>query len=178
MIVFFGPRGTVDTPKDVMTKGRLTYPIALVFAVVVVWPVIASGQSERSPYDEDVLREARAVYKQIMSPYCPGQTLENCGSGAAEILRGKIRDRIAAGETADEIIQSLIEEFGDGVMAEPPKSGFASLVWLGPIFLLISGAFVIAVYVKRNTASGRGGALEGDTGVRARVEEELKTHRD
>ncbi|MGD8413998.1 MAG: cytochrome c-type biogenesis protein CcmH [Candidatus Latescibacterota bacterium] len=161
-----------------MATGRLTYPVALIFAVVVAWPVVASGQSERSPYDEDVLREARTVYKQIMSPYCPGQTLENCGSGAAEILRGKIRERIAAGESPDEIIQSLIEEFGEEVQAEPPKSGFASLVWLGPIFLLISGAFVIAVYVKRNTATGRGQTLAGDTGVRARVEEELKSHRD
>jgi len=139
--------------------------------------VTVTAQTGRSPYDEDVLREARKVYNQIMSPYCPGQTLANCGSGAADALRGQIRERIAAGETAEEVIQSLIDEFGMEVKAEPPKSGFASLVWLGPIFLLISGAVVIAVYVRRNTASGQGGDAGADTGVRARVEDELKTHR-
>jgi len=139
----------------------------------------ATAQTERSPYDEDVLREARHVYNQIMSPYCPGQTLANCGSGAAETLRAQIRERIAAGESAETIIQSLIEEFGEDVKAEPPKSGFASLVWLGPVFLLLAGAVVIAVYVRRNTSSAVGGDPGGDdTGVKARVEEELKTHRD
>jgi cytochrome c-type biogenesis protein CcmH len=160
-----------------MKFGRLSLLVAAVLMAQVATSVIAYGQTERSPYDEDVLREARMVYNQIMSPYCPGQTLANCGSGAAEALRGEIRERIAAGESAEEIIQSLIEQFGDDVQAEPPKSGFASLVWLGPIFLLISGAVVIAVYVRRNTASGKGGDSDGDTGVRTRVEEELKSHR-
>ena len=147
-----------------MKKGRFYLLIAATLLMQLAISAMAYGQAERSPYDEDVLREARAVYNQIMSPYCPGQTLANCGSGAAEVLRGQIRERIAAGESAEEIIKSLIEEFGDDVQAEPPKSGFASLVWLGPIFLLISGAVVIAVYVRRNTASGHGGDADGGSG--------------
>lgn len=150
---------------------------AMAFHAVV--STTAAAQTERSPYDEDVLREARRVYEQIMSPYCPGQTLANCGSDAAETLRGRIRERIAAGESAEQVIRSLIEEFGDEVMAEPPKSGFASLVWLGPIVLLLAGAAVIAVYVRRSTAGAAGGgAAAGDNVVRTRVEEELKTHRE
>lgn len=147
-------------------------------ALQLVLCATTAAQAERSPYDEDVLREARQVYNQIMSPFCPGQTLANCGSGAAETLRAQIRERIAAGESVESIIQSLVEEYGEDVRAEPPKSGFASLVWLGPMFLLLAGAVVIAVYVRRNTSSGAAGAGRGDTEVRARVEEELKTHRD
>jgi cytochrome c-type biogenesis protein CcmH len=137
---------------------------------------IAGAQTERSSYDEDVLREARQVYNQIMSPYCPGQTLANCGSGQAEILRSKIRERIAAGESVESIVQSLVDEFGEDVRAEPPKSGFASLVWLGPILLLLAGAVVIVFYVRRNTAAPDAGKpASGDPVVRSRVEEELKT---
>jgi len=160
-----------------MIVGRTKLLLIATLTLILAACVTVTAQTERSPYDEDVLREARSVYNQIMSPYCPGQTLANCGSGAADALRGQIRDRIAAGETADEVIQTLIDEFGMEVKAEPAKSGFASLVWLGPIFLLISGAVVIAVYVRRNTASGRGGDAGADSGVRARVEDELKSHR-
>jgi cytochrome c-type biogenesis protein CcmH len=137
------------------------------------------AQAERSPYDEDVLREARRVYDQIMSPYCPGQTLSNCGSSQADILRAQIRQRIAAGESAESIVQSLVDEFGDDVRAEPPKSGFASLVWLGPIVLLFAGAVVIVFYVRRNTVRPQDDKPgRGDPHVRSRVEEELKTTRD
>jgi len=138
-----------------------------------------AAAAERSPYDEDVLGEARQIYNQIMSPYCPGQTLSNCGSGAAEALRGQIRERLAAGESQEEIIQSLVVEFGEDVLAEPPKKGFASLVWLGPIFLLLAGGVVVVVYVRRNTVrdGGEGAPDDGDPQLRARVEEELESHR-
>jgi cytochrome c-type biogenesis protein CcmH len=165
--------------SEVTNIGRITPIILVALTVLGTLCTTASAQTARSPYDEDVLREARQVYNQIMSPFCPGQTLSNCGSGAAETLRVQIRERIAAGESVESIIESLIAQYGVEVKAEPPKSGFASLVWLGPIFLLLAGAVVIAVYVRRNTATDVGGGSESDgSGVRARVEEELKTHRD
>jgi cytochrome c-type biogenesis protein CcmH len=157
--------------------------IGWIFLLAVVSTVLASvtGAQEKSPYDSDVLREARRIYNQIMSPYCPGQTLSNCGSGAADILRGEIRERLASGESPESIIASLVEEFGEDVLAEPPKSGFASLVWLGPIVLLLAGSVVVAAYLRRNTARPAAGADdsagEDDSALRARVEEELKDHR-
>jgi cytochrome c-type biogenesis protein CcmH len=171
--------GGIITRSEVSKIGRITLALLAALAVQAAVCATAAAQGERSPYDEDVLRQARHVYNQIMSPFCPGQTLANCGSGAAETLRAQIRDRIAAGESPEDIIQSLIDEYGEDVMAEPPKSGFASLVWLGPIFLLLAGAAVIAVYVRRNTAAAPSGAThEVNADVRARVEEELKTHFD
>jgi cytochrome c-type biogenesis protein CcmH len=141
----------------------------------------AAWAQEKSPYDSDVLREARKIYNQIMSPYCPGQTLSNCGSGSAEVLRAEIRDRLAAGESPETIMASLVEEFGEDVLAEPPKSGFASLVWLGPIVLLLAGSVVIVAYLRRNTSHATPGGVAGadradDSALRARVEDELKDH--
>jgi len=156
------------------------FKTALIALAVLLFVASAAGaQDQKSPYDEDVLKEARHIYNNIMSPYCPGQTLANCGSGQADVLRGQIRERIAAGESTESIMQSLVEEFGEDVRAEPPKSGFASLVWLGPIGLLLVGAVMVVVYVRRNTArpdDGESGG--GDPVVRSRVEEELKTRRD
>lgn len=153
--------------------------LVLFLATTVLGSVVEA--QEKSPYDADVLREARRIYNHIMSPYCPGQTLANCGSGAADVLRGKIRERLAAGESAESIMDSLVEEFGEDILAEPPKTGFASLVWLGPIFLLLAGSLVVAAYLRKNTAragvtGGAAGATDDPT-LRARVEEELKDHR-
>ena len=165
--------------SEVTNIGRNTLILLVFLATQAALCAAVTAQTERSPYDEDVLREARRVYNQIMSPFCPGQTLANCGSGAAATLRSQIRDRIAAGENPDDIIDSLIEQYGVEVKAEPDKRGFASLVWLGPILLLLAGAVVIAVYVRRNTSSELGGGSGGENAtLKARVEEELKTHRD
>jgi cytochrome c-type biogenesis protein CcmH len=140
---------------------------------------VGSAHAQRSPYDEDVLREARAVYSQIMSPYCPGQNLANCGSGAAEVLRQEIRERLAAGETQEAIIASLIERFGESVLAAPPNKGLGRLAWIGPFAILLVGAILVVVYLKRHTAreTEPHETSEIDPEVRARVEAELKSHR-
>jgi cytochrome c-type biogenesis protein CcmH len=135
--------------------------------------------SERSPHDEDILRQARDIYNRIMSPYCPGQSLANCGSDAAEVLRLDIRERLAGGESPEAIIASLVEQFGESVLAEPPNRGFARLAWIGPFAILLAGAVLVLVYLRRHTirldkTAGKG---EIDPVVRARVEEELRSHR-
>lgn len=139
----------------------------------------AGAGQERSPHDEGVLREARHIYNQIMSPYCPGQSLANCSSGAAEVLRVRIRERLANGETSEAIIASLVDEFGESVLAEPPNRGFARLAWIGPFAILAVGVVLVLVYLRRHTA--RSGTTDGkgeiDPAMRARVEDELRTHR-
>lgn len=148
----------------------------VIAAVLLLLPAVAAGQG--AAYDEDVLRQARDIYNQIMSPYCPGKTLSNCSSGAAEQLRHDIRDRLAAGEPPEMIIASLVEEFGESVLAAPPNEGVGRLAWLTPFVAIVFGLVVIVTFVRRyyRPAPPRDAAPAPDAGLRARVEEELKSH--
>jgi len=60
------------------------------------------------------------VFRQIMSPFCPGLTLAACPSPAAEHLRTEIKTRMAAGESSDAIERDLITRYGERVRAMPP----------------------------------------------------------
>jgi cytochrome c-type biogenesis protein CcmH len=163
-----------------MNKNRIGWiaGVALFFALVTS-TLTAADAPQRGQYDEDVLREARAIFNRIMSPFCPGQTLANCGSGAAEVLRSQIRQRLADGETPDEIIESIVAKYGESVRAEPPARGFARLAWIGPFALLAVGIVMVVIYLRRHTArkAARVEPRGIDPEMRARVEEELKAHR-
>ena len=56
-----------------------------------------------------------------------------------------IRERIAAGRTEAEIKAELVDQFGPGVLAEPPKSGFDLLAWALPLGLLAAGALGVGI---------------------------------
>jgi cytochrome c-type biogenesis protein CcmH len=56
-----------------------------------------------------------------------------------------IRQHIAAGWTEEQIKDDLVDQFGPGVLAEPPKSGFDLLAWLLPLGLLVAGALGVGV---------------------------------
>ena len=88
-----------------------------------------------------------------MCPIC-GTALNLSGSPQAERERAFIRRQIAAGKTKDEIKDALVAEYGERVLAEPPKSGFDLTAWLvpGAAFVLAAAALALALWRWRRAA--------------------------
>ena len=151
---------------------------SIIIITVLALMLPAAVFSQQSGYDADLLKQARQIYNEIMSPYCPGKTLSNCSSGAAELLRVNIRERLAEGEPPEMIMASLVEEFGESVRASPPNEGVGRLAWVTPFVALTFGLLVILIVVRRYLGHKKPGTQKSDPdpGLRARVEEELKTH--
>lgn len=132
-----------------------------------------------------VARAARPVQAdleaEIVCPTCK-TTLDQSSSPIATRMKGYIRGRIAAGDSSDEIKAQLVEQFGPGVLAEPPKRGFDLLAWLLPLGALGIGAVVVAALAltwsrRRDDDAGQhGGAL--DPALERRVDEELARYED
>jgi cytochrome c-type biogenesis protein CcmH len=58
-------------------------------------------------------------------------------------MKAYIRERIAAGASADQIKRELVDEFGPAVLAEPPKHGFDLLAWVLPLAAVALGAVAV-----------------------------------
>ena len=91
------------------------------------------------------------VAAELMSPACPGRTLANCTSGHADQWRKLIRQKIAQGETKQQIIQYFVAMRGEEILASPPKHGFALTVWLYPALIIINGSGLIIALTYRWT---------------------------
>jgi cytochrome c-type biogenesis protein CcmH len=123
---------------------RLTsaWSAAAVLAVFLL-AVAARGQS----LDDRVY----AVSRQLMCPVCAGQTVAESDAAVAREMRAIIRQKLAAGETPDEILQYFVAQFGDGVLAEPPRHGLSVILYLGPLLALAGGLVIAAVFIRRWT---------------------------
>ena len=64
-------------------------------------------------------------------------------------MRAFIRARIAAGDTKSEIKAKLVDQFGESVLAAPPKSGFNLLAWLLPLAGIVVAATILGVLAYR-----------------------------
>jgi cytochrome c-type biogenesis protein CcmH len=95
--------------------------------------------------------EWQDIAAHLMSPACPGRTLLNCTSGHAEQWRELIRQKIAQGETKEQIMAYFVEMRGEEILAAPPKRGFALTAWLFPALIIVNGAGVIFVLTRRWT---------------------------
>jgi cytochrome c-type biogenesis protein CcmH len=87
---------------------------------------------------------------QIMCPTCH-TTLDQSNAPAAQRIKVFIQERIDQCATAEQIKADLVENFGLGILAAPPRKGFDLLAWWLPIAGVVAGAALLAVGVWRWT---------------------------
>jgi cytochrome c-type biogenesis protein CcmH len=113
---------------------------------------------------------------ELVCPTCK-TTLDQSDAPVARRMKAYIRERIAAGESETEIKAALVDQFGEGVLAEPPKRGFDLLAWLLPIAGILVGAVVVGALAwswSRRRAPPAGAEVEElDPELERRVDDEL-----
>ena len=95
---------------------------AVTIALAAAAPALAS---DRHPTQNELEGE-------VMCPVC-GTTVDQSDAPVAQNIKMFIRSEIAAGKTKSQIEDSLAAQFGEAVLASPPKRGFNLLAWLLPL---------------------------------------------
>ena len=165
-----------------LARGSIVH---LAFAAVAAgagWATPVSAQAVDARYSQQIERDARVLFGEILSPYCPGITLTSCPSEGAFLLKDSIKAELAAGRTPDEIMRGLENRFGPAIHARPPTSGFGLLAWVGP-FLLIGIAGLGITWWVRSSAQAAAARADSssapdvsglDPAMRARLDAALR----
>jgi len=109
---------------------------------VLVWALVSASIALATEPPRAADLEA-----EFVCPICK-TTLDQSDAPVAQRMKAFIRQRIAAGDTEEEIRDALVAEFGTGVLASPPKRGFGLLAWLLPLAAVATGAVVIGLLVR------------------------------
>ena len=96
-----------------------------------------------------------AIAREVMCPVCAGQTVAESNSQLAVQMRQIIRERLQQGQTREEIIAYFVAQFGEGVLAVPPRRGSGWLVWLAPPLVLAIGIVLVRRFVRRSRPPAR-----------------------
>ena len=80
---------------------------------------------------------------EVMCPVC-GTTLDQSDAPAAQQIKRFIKRRIAAGDSEAQIKDALVANYGESILAAPPKHGFGLLAWWVPLGGIILAAGLLA----------------------------------
>jgi cytochrome c-type biogenesis protein CcmH len=91
-----------------------------------------------------------------------------------------IEQKLAQGQSKEEIIQFFVTQYGEQVLASPPKRGFNLMAWILPFVAILGGGGVIYIAIKKWVRRGRetlattmAEVEEGDEEYQRRLEKEL-----
>jgi len=124
-----------------MTNQSKRFLWLLTSALILAALITGSAMAQDSYPTEDDVNE---VAKQLYCPVCENIPLDACGTTACEQWRGIIRDKLSEGWTEDQIKTYFVDQYGDRVLAEPPRSGFNWVVYIVPLLIFVGG-FVLLI---------------------------------
>ncbi|HYO57592.1 cytochrome c-type biogenesis protein [Archangium sp.] len=115
---------------------------------------LASGQFAPQQAGSEPLApllEARVqtLGKELRCAVCQGLSVADSPSSMARAQLDKIRELVAEGKSDQEVRDYFVARYGEWVLLQPRAEGLNLFVWLGPVALLLGGAFVIYRQVRR-----------------------------
>ena len=133
----------------------MTCIAATTLAIFVAAPARAQGPN----LDDETNRIAKTLY----CPVCPNTPLDVCSTQACAQWRALIKDKLAQGQTEQQIRDYFVAQYGEVVLGAPPAQGFNWLAYILPAIGIVLGA-AIAWFTVRQWMVGRGqsGAVPTD----------------
>jgi cytochrome c-type biogenesis protein CcmH len=122
--------------------------LAATLALVVVAAVDQGGA------ETDVERIQR-LSESYACPQCRGQSVAESNAAVAVTIRQFISDSVTAGATDEEIRDRLLASYQARILLNPPADGFAALVWVLPVMLVVVGAVGVGAVITARRGAER-----------------------
>ncbi len=131
--------------------------------------------------------DAADLINELMCPSDCVETLAICQMPEAAQMRTFVKEKVAAGWSKDKIVDNLVAQYGERILAAPPKKGFNLTAWITPFAAILAGgglvAALLAAWVRQrkvNDAYVKAKVTEPGTGdletYRSRVAAELESY--
>ena len=111
--------------------------------VLLVWLGGALAQ------DAQLDRRVTNLAHELRCLVCQNQTLAESNAPLAVDLRNQIREQLAAGKSESQVVDFMVERYGDFVLYRPPFKATTVLLWAGPFLFLLAGFYFLARYLRR-----------------------------
>jgi cytochrome c-type biogenesis protein CcmH len=125
---------------------------ALVTLAVALWPQA----------DDSVAARRRRLASELRCSDCEGLSVLESHTASAADTRRDIAVRIRRGESDAAIRQAYVDSFGEQILLKPRNDGVGLIVWALPIVVLVAGAAVLVLALRRWRAQPRLAASADD----------------
>ena len=101
--------------------------------------------------DATLEKRARDISQNLRCLVCQNESIDESNASLARDLRLLVRERLMEGETDQEVLEFIVDRYGEFVLLRPQVNGVNLILWaLAPIALLLSLIFSGVYIFNRN----------------------------
>jgi cytochrome c-type biogenesis protein CcmH len=125
----------------------------IVALLLLASPALAVNPDEmlKDPAQE---HRARELGKDLRCLVCQNQSIDDSDADLAKDLRVIVRERIAKGDSDDQVRTFVVDRYGDYVLLKPPFKASTLALWLGPLALFIGALWAVRTFFRRRPPAG------------------------
>jgi cytochrome c-type biogenesis protein CcmH len=121
---------------------------------------VAQAAIETYEFDDDTLLERYQVLSaELRCPKCQNQNIAGSNAPIAADLRKQLYQQLQAGRSDAEIIDYMVQRYGEFVLYRPRWDKVTLVLWLAPLILLALAGWILLSTLRGNRATPRAVSL-------------------
>ncbi len=121
----------------------------LTLASLTMFNVNASPVETYVFKDDVSQKRYQSLVKELRCPKCQNQNLADSNSQIAVDLRQEVYEMVELGKADSEIVNFMVERYGEFVLYRPKVSSLTYVLWFGPVVFLLIGVVIVIVMLRR-----------------------------
>ncbi|WP_315807392.1 MULTISPECIES: cytochrome c-type biogenesis protein [unclassified Bradyrhizobium] len=122
---------------------------AILLLALAISPAVHAVQPDEIMADPAKEARARNLSRELRCMVCQNQSIDDSEAPLARDLRLLVRERIAAGDNDNQVIDFLVARYGQFVLLKPRFERETLLLWLLPPLVLLGGGLALWLQVRR-----------------------------
>lgn len=122
--------------------------LILLVALALTSPALAV-QPDEILADPALEARARELSKELRCLVCRNESIDDSNADLARDLRLLVRERLRAGDTDAEVLDYLVDRYGEFVLLKPRFSVANAMLWMAGPLVFLAGLAVIVAHLRR-----------------------------
>lgn len=127
--------------------------VALMTLLWLVLPAFAVNPDEMLK-DPGLEARARAISAGLRCLVCQNESIDDSDADLAHEIRVLVRQRLLAGDSDTQVVQYLVDRYGEFILLKPVLAPHTLVLWLAAPTLLIVGGVVLFIAARRRRTAG------------------------
>ena len=127
--------------------------IRLFLVCALLLPSLASASVEAYEFkDAQMEDDYNQLINELRCLVCQNQNLSGSDADLARDLRRQTHEMLMQGNNPDQVIEYMVERYGDFVLYRPQFQLNTLLLWIGPFFLVVLVVWLVIRKIRRQQA--------------------------